>query len=536
MGAKEVLVAVGAALGVAVAASLTYRQLRKKKAERKGKKPLPKMTASLFEVTMNFTGPHMPQYLTFLSRTQPSVAVAPFPRWQTTVICSDPQAAKAIFAKCGKDYYYYGVLDAFLFGSTVFTDPSTKPAQRKDLLRAFDARSIEHFRTVSDSLAQEWLAKRAGTDQDFDLCHDMLMLALQTVSKAGFDYDMTHAEADVFLETAGVAAKEALCQVYNPMRRFLCTVGILDNNARVNKVALKAWKVASDIMEHYKKTRNDDKAPVGAAIFNSKCYEDDHHRLRDAIVVLLAAHDTTAFQTSWCINDLARFPKIQSELRRQLRACPQENWSKEVPLLSAVVKESQRLNSVGVAVFREAQEDVDLPSGHYIEAGSSIVVDIYDCLRNPEYFENPDDYTPERWLGTPEENQKLNSSFIAFTTGLRSCIGQSLAAAQLRSLIGCLVRDFEIVRTQHPTPSHALTWEPHGLRIKLRPVESPEKPEPVAAPVSPPLTLLPGTGEVSSEKGSIAKEHEHEMGESTGRQVGENWRERTPAESRRSRG
>uniref|UniRef100_A0A0G4EZR5 Cytochrome P450 n=1 Tax=Chromera velia CCMP2878 TaxID=1169474 RepID=A0A0G4EZR5_9ALVE len=472
MGAKEVLVAVGAALGLAGVA-YGYRQLQKK---RKGRKALPKISVGLYEVTKNFTGPQMPQYLLHLSRTQPTVAVLPFPSWNSTVLCSDPQAARVIFAKCGKSRRFYGVLDRFMQGSSLFTDPRPKPTQRKDLLRAFDSQSIEHFQNVSASLSREWLATRSGVDQDFDLCQDMLVLSLRTVLKAGFDNDMSVAEAETLLEQSHQVMDEALRQAYNPIRYLLCRMKILVDNARVDREAGKALAVVEAMIEECRKKCDQEnarqQAPVAAALFTSKAYEgrDEKARLRDAVIVLLAAHDTTAFQVCWCVNDLAQHPEIQNELRKQLRSCDESRWTAEVPLLNAVVKESQRLHSVAVAVFREALEDLELLSGHVVESGSTVILDLFSSLRNPQYFEKPDEYVPHRWMGSAEETRKLNAAFIPFTTGLRSCIGQSLAAVQLRSLIGCLVRDFTIERTREPVPRHSLTLEPRGLRIKLNPV------------------------------------------------------------------
>lgn len=74
----------------------------------------------------------------------------------------------------------------------------------------------------------------------------------------------------------------------------------------------------------------------------------------------------------------------------------------------------------------------------------------YVYHQNPEYFERPSDFLPERWLDekSAAENEK---NFIAFSRGSRNCIGMNLAYAELYYGFAYIFRKFEMVRAEGMT-------------------------------------------------------------------------------------
>lgn len=43
---------------------------------------------------------------------------------------------------------------------------------------------------------------------------------------------------------------------------------------------------------------------------------------------------------------------------------------------------------------------------------------------NPEYFESPEEFIPERWLGDPRYKNDRLEGFQPFSIGPRDCIGK----------------------------------------------------------------------------------------------------------------
>lgn len=81
--------------------------------------------------------------------------------------------------------------------------------------------------------------------------------------------------------------------------------------------------------------------------------------------------------------------------------------------------------------------------------GAMVVPTTYLALRDPEVYENPDEFDPERYY-TGDAEVKGAKNFLVFGTGPHVCIGQHYAQLNLALLLGkaSLLLDW----THHPTP------------------------------------------------------------------------------------
>jgi len=84
--------------------------------------------------------------------------------------------------------------------------------------------------------------------------------------------------------------------------------------------------------------------------------------------------------------------------------------------------------------------------GYDIPAESKILVNAWFLANNPEWWKNPEEFIPERFL----EDEKIEASgndfrFLPFGVGRRSCPGIILALPILSLAIGRLVQNFELL-------------------------------------------------------------------------------------------
>jgi cytochrome P450 len=60
--------------------------------------------------------------------------------------------------------------------------------------------------------------------------------------------------------------------------------------------------------------------------------------------------------------------------------------------------------------------------------------------RDPDYFENPDEFLPSRWdNATPA----MLKAYQPFSIGRRNCMGMSLAQLETQTVVVKLIKDYE---------------------------------------------------------------------------------------------
>ena len=69
---------------------------------------------------------------------------------------------------------------------------------------------------------------------------------------------------------------------------------------------------------------------------------------------------------------------------------------------------------------------------------------IYAACRDPDYFTDPHEFKPERFL-----NDSLNLinpfAYVPFSAGPRNCIGQKFAVLEMKSTISKMIRHYELL-------------------------------------------------------------------------------------------
>ncbi|TFK41442.1 cytochrome P450 [Crucibulum laeve] len=143
--------------------------------------------------------------------------------------------------------------------------------------------------------------------------------------------------------------------------------------------------------------------------------------------------------------------KLVSELRN---AWPDINSPmpyttlEKLPYLTAVIKESLRFTTGIVTPLPRVVGPGDaeiygyrIPAGTVVASGATLVHE------NPDIFQDPDQFYPERWLQS--DTSLLDKNLVPFSRGPRMCLGFNLAWAELYLLFGNIFRklDFDLKDT-----------------------------------------------------------------------------------------
>ena len=105
----------------------------------------------------------------------------------------------------------------------------------------------------------------------------------------------------------------------------------------------------------------------------------------------------------------------------------------------------QGLNSCSSsAITRRVSKPWKVPGTETIlPVGVSVFLPWYSLHMDPEFWENPSEFNPERFNSENKANIR-NGSYGPFGLGPRGCLGSSYAKFMMKMMIAYLVRFFEI--------------------------------------------------------------------------------------------
>ena len=165
-------------------------------------------------------------------------------------------------------------------------------------------------------------------------------------------------------------------------------------------------------------------------------YEDgsplEDEVIRDELLTLLmAGYETTTSGLTWAMERLLRSPEKRARLVTELE-------QGDETYLNAVVKETLRRRPVIPIAARKALAPIEL-LGYTIPAGSVLMVAIYLIHGDPELHPEPEEFRPERFLSSA--NQEQAGTWIPFGGGVRRCLGAALAQYEMAVVLRTMLEE-----------------------------------------------------------------------------------------------
>ncbi len=284
-----------------------------------------------------------------------------------------------------------------------------------------------------------------------DLGTDMTRVTLRVVGKAVFGADVEHM-LPVFKDRVPYLSKRAFKRSVNPFRppQDWPTLG----NRRAHAMQADINKVVDDLIAGHRRDPNGGtdlvRLLMGASDPETGERLSDDEIRDQALVFLLAGHETTATSLTFTLHLLGHHPDVQRRVHEEVDQvlagrAPGLEDVRALEYTTMVVKEAMRLYPAAHGMPRQSKTPFDV-DGYTIPGESAVVVSSYATHRHPKFWDDPLSFNPERF--TPDrEKARHRYAYFPFGGGPRACIGQYFSMLESVVVTAMLMQAYEVKTT-----------------------------------------------------------------------------------------
>ncbi|TKW37596.1 hypothetical protein SEVIR_1G058600v4 [Setaria viridis] len=187
-----------------------------------------------------------------------------------------------------------------------------------------------------------------------------------------------------------------------------------------------------------------------------------------------AGSETSATTLQWAMAELMRNPdamkKAQDELRGALNGKPKvtEDDLAQMKYLKLVIKETLRLHPAAPLLLpREARESCKI-LGYDVPEGTTVLVNAWAICRDPRYWDDPEEFKPERFESGTIDFKGLDFEYIPFGAGRRICPGMVFAQTNIELALAALLYHFDWKLADGLKPSELDMAEDIGITVRKK--------------------------------------------------------------------
>ncbi|KAF7804118.1 3,9-dihydroxypterocarpan 6A-monooxygenase-like [Senna tora] len=184
---------------------------------------------------------------------------------------------------------------------------------------------------------------------------------------------------------------------------------------------------------------------------NSKIKLTKHSIKAFVLDLFMAGTDTSAITTEWALAELINHPHVMEKARQEIESVigntriVEESDIANLPYLQAIVKETLRIHPTAPLVGRLSNENCNV-GGYEIPAKTLLFVNLWSIGRDPNYWEDPLEFRPERFMseeGSRVDLRGQHFELISFGSGRRMCPGASLALLVVQTNLAAMIQCFD---------------------------------------------------------------------------------------------
>ncbi|KAL0916800.1 hypothetical protein M5K25_014340 [Dendrobium thyrsiflorum] len=168
--------------------------------------------------------------------------------------------------------------------------------------------------------------------------------------------------------------------------------------------------------------------------------------IKDIVIsFIIAGTETISNTIEWAVslllNNAEKLKKARTEIDDLIghHRLLSESDLPNLPYLHCIISETLRLYPAAPLLVAHESSSECIIDGYDVPAGTMLLVNVYSIHRNPEVWQEPTKFIPERFQSSRAEG----SVVLPFGLGRRRCPGEALAGRIVGLVLGSMIQCFE---------------------------------------------------------------------------------------------
>ncbi|CAL5383492.1 unnamed protein product [Camellia sinensis] len=331
------------------------------------------------------------------------------------------------------------------------------------VLQLFNTKRVQSFHSVREEEVHrmiEKISKLASEDNGINLSEMLMALTSTTICRVAFGkrYEDEGHERSRFhslLNEGQAMFASFFISDYFPLMGWVDRLSGL--YGRLEKNFKEFDKFYQEIIDDHldpkrRKSNQEDITDVLLKLQNNRSLAIDitfDHIKAVLMNIFFGGTDTSAATLVWAMTALMQNTKAMKRVQEEVRNLVGEKGSvdeddlQNLPYLKAVVKETMRLHpAVPLLVPRETTQTCKI-DGYEIPPKTLVYVNAWAIGRDPEAWDNPQEFLPERFIGSTIDFKGQDFELVPFGAGRRGCPGLYMGAVQVELTLANLLCAFD---------------------------------------------------------------------------------------------
>lgn len=387
-------------------------------------------------------------------------------RQVTFHLITQPEDIKRVLQENNQNYHkgvFYKELGRILGKGLLNSEGEFWKKQRKLIQPSFHKQRISEFVEI---MAQETRKTSENWKKvsSLDISKEMMRLTFAIVGRTLFrtEVESYAARIEHSLKIALELVTKRITRIF-PFPFSWPT----PENLKLKRALKDMHSVVDELIAERKKNPSNDLISMLLEVRDEETGETmSEAQVRDeAITLLLAGHETTANALSWGFYLLSKHPEICEKVREEANRVlgdksPTLEDVQKLTYTRKVLDEVLRLYPPAWVIERTAMGP-DQIGGYDVETGTNISICIFNIHRNPDFWENPDKFDPDRF-DEERSADRPKYAYLPFGGGPRICIGNIFALTEATLILAMLVKNYKF----ETVSDHPVVMEP---LVTLRP-------------------------------------------------------------------